>query len=33
MFGEDAVRYGERGYLLGPMLRHSFPLRDQSHEV
>ena len=26
------VRYGRRGYLSRPMLRHPFPLRDQPQD-
>jgi hypothetical protein len=32
MFGECIVRYGGRGCLRGPMLRHPFPLRDQPQD-
>ena len=31
MFYGGAVRYRGRGCLSGPMSRHLFPLRDQSH--
>jgi hypothetical protein len=32
MLGECVVRYGGRGCLLGPMMRHPFPLRNQPHD-
>jgi hypothetical protein len=32
MFGGCVVRYGGRGCLGGPMLRHPFPLRDQPQD-
>jgi hypothetical protein len=27
------LRYGGRGYLSWPMLRHPFPLREQPHSI
>jgi hypothetical protein len=31
MFYGDVVWYGGREYLIGPVPRHPFPLRDQPH--
>jgi hypothetical protein len=33
MFGGCVARYGGRGCLQGPMLRHPFSLRNQPHNV
>jgi hypothetical protein len=32
VFGGCVVRYGERDSLQGPILRHPFPLRDQTKD-
>jgi hypothetical protein len=32
IFGGGIVRYGGKKCLRGPILRHHFPMRDQSHK-